>query len=113
VPKTTETRCRDGSVQARQVIERLHKQLHPYIFFLFLHPFTFVENVSYLLVYVFLYNSTQNVLASLVQNPTNTSVIRAAIATSPRWRYREKVGLKPRHQSLTKLHGRLSPSKKS
>ena len=34
VPKTTETRCRDGSVQARQVIKRLHKQPHPYIFFL-------------------------------------------------------------------------------
>ena len=33
VPKTTETRCRDGSVQARQVIQRLHKQSHPYIFF--------------------------------------------------------------------------------
>ena len=27
VPKTTETSCRDGSVQARQV-ERLHKQPH-------------------------------------------------------------------------------------
>ena len=25
VPKTTETRCRDGSVQARHVIQRLHK----------------------------------------------------------------------------------------
>ena len=24
VPKTTRTRCRDGSVQARHVIERLH-----------------------------------------------------------------------------------------
>ena len=24
VPKTTETRCRDGSVQGRQVIQRLH-----------------------------------------------------------------------------------------
>ena len=36
VPKTTETRCRDGSVQARQVIKRLHKQPHPYIF-LFSH----------------------------------------------------------------------------
>jgi len=24
VPKTTETRCRDGSVQARPVIRRLH-----------------------------------------------------------------------------------------
>ena len=24
VPKTTETRCRDGSVQARYVIQRLH-----------------------------------------------------------------------------------------
>ena len=35
VPKTTETRCRDGSVQARQVIKRLHKQPHPYIFFFF------------------------------------------------------------------------------
>ena len=32
VPKTTETRRRDGSVQARQVIKRLHKQPHPYIF---------------------------------------------------------------------------------
>ena len=29
VPKITETRCRDGSVQARQVIKRLHKQPHP------------------------------------------------------------------------------------
>ena len=29
VPKTTETRCRDGSVQARQDIKRLHKQPHP------------------------------------------------------------------------------------
>ena len=36
VPKTTETRCRDGSVQARQVIKRLHKQPHPCIF-LFSH----------------------------------------------------------------------------
>ena len=34
VPKTTETRCRDGSIQARQVIKRLHKQPHPYIFLL-------------------------------------------------------------------------------
>ena len=25
VPKTTETRCRDGSVQARHVVQRLHK----------------------------------------------------------------------------------------
>ena len=33
VPKITETWCRDGSVQARQVIKRLHKQPHPYIFF--------------------------------------------------------------------------------
>ena len=31
VPKTTETRCRDGSVQARQDIKRLHKQPHPYM----------------------------------------------------------------------------------
>ena len=37
VPKTTETRCRDGSVQARQVIIRLHKQPHPYIFFFLPH----------------------------------------------------------------------------
>ena len=29
VPKTTETRCRDGSVQARQVIKRLHMQATP------------------------------------------------------------------------------------
>ena len=35
VPKTTETRCRDGSVPARQVIKRLHKQPHPYIFLFF------------------------------------------------------------------------------
>ena len=34
MPKTTETRCTDGSVQARQVVKRLHKQPHPYIFFL-------------------------------------------------------------------------------
>ena len=34
VPKTTETRCRDGSGQARQVIKRLHKQPHPYIIFI-------------------------------------------------------------------------------
>ena len=32
VPKTTETRCRDGSVQARHVIQRLHKEPHPSIF---------------------------------------------------------------------------------
>ena len=32
VLKTTETRCTDGSVQARQVVKRLHKQPHPYIF---------------------------------------------------------------------------------
>ena len=25
VPKTTETRCKDGSVQARHVVQRLHK----------------------------------------------------------------------------------------
>ena len=35
VPITTETRCRDGSVQARQVIKRLHKQPHPYVFLFF------------------------------------------------------------------------------
>ena len=34
VPKTTETRCRDGSVQARQVTKRLHKQPNPTSFFL-------------------------------------------------------------------------------
>ena len=34
VPKTTETRCRDGSVQARHVIQRLHNYPHPYIFFI-------------------------------------------------------------------------------
>ena len=34
MPKTTETRCTDGSVQARQAVKRLHKQPHPYIFFL-------------------------------------------------------------------------------
>ena len=33
MPKTIETRYRGGSVQARQVIRRLHKQPHPYIFF--------------------------------------------------------------------------------
>ena len=32
VPKTTETRGRDGSVQARHVIQRLHKLSHPNIF---------------------------------------------------------------------------------
>ena len=37
VPKTTETRCRDGSIQARQVIKRLHKQPHLYIFFFLPH----------------------------------------------------------------------------
>ena len=36
VPKTAETRCRDGSVQARQVIKRLHKQPYPYIFLFYL-----------------------------------------------------------------------------
>ena len=38
VPKTTETGCRDGSVQVRQVIKRLHKQPHPYIFFSYRIP---------------------------------------------------------------------------
>ena len=33
VPKTTKTRCRDGSVQERQDIQTLHKYPHPYIFF--------------------------------------------------------------------------------
>ena len=33
VPKSTETRCRDGSVQAGQVIKRPHKQPHLYIIF--------------------------------------------------------------------------------
>ena len=36
MPKSTETRCTDSSVQARQVVKRLHKQPHPYIFFLYL-----------------------------------------------------------------------------
>ena len=36
VPKITDIRCRDGSVQARQVIKRLHKQPHLYILFLLL-----------------------------------------------------------------------------
>ena len=39
MPKTTETRCTDGSVQARQVVKRLHKQPHHYIFFLYLKFF--------------------------------------------------------------------------
>jgi len=34
-----------------------------------------------------LYNSTQNVLPSFTQNPTNISVIRAVIATGQRRRY--------------------------
>ena len=33
VSKTTETRCRAGSVQERQGIQALHKYPHPYIFF--------------------------------------------------------------------------------
>ena len=32
VPKTTETRCRDGSVQEGQGIQTLHKQPHPCMF---------------------------------------------------------------------------------
>ena len=47
----------------------------------------FLENVFILVCVLFLYNSTQNVLASFIQNLTNISVIRAAIATSQRWRY--------------------------
>ena len=39
VPKTTETRCRDGSVQERQGIQTLHKYPHPYIFFLYVTSF--------------------------------------------------------------------------
>ena len=39
VPKTTETRCMNGSVQEKQVINRLHKQSHPYIIFLHLNLF--------------------------------------------------------------------------
>ena len=35
VPKTTETRCRNGSVQERQGIQTLHKYPHPYIHLLF------------------------------------------------------------------------------
>ena len=49
--------------------------------------YIFGKCFSYLFVYFFLYNSTQNVLASFIQNPTNISVIRAAIATSQRRRY--------------------------
>jgi len=33
VPKTTATRCRDGSVHAGHVTQRLHKPPHPYIIF--------------------------------------------------------------------------------
>ena len=39
VLKTTETRCRDGSVQERQGIQTLHKKTHPYIFFLYVTSF--------------------------------------------------------------------------
>ena len=39
VPKTTETRCRAGSVQERQGIQALHKYPHPYIFFLHVTSF--------------------------------------------------------------------------
>ena len=39
VPKTTETRCRDCSVQERQGIQTLHKYPHPYIFFLYVTSF--------------------------------------------------------------------------
>ena len=37
-PKTAETRCRDGSVQARHVIQRLYTT-PSYIFFLYLKSF--------------------------------------------------------------------------
>ena len=54
-------------------------------------PYSVVASVSseycYGVLYFFLYNSTQNVLASFIQNTTNISVIRAAIATSQQWRY--------------------------
>ena len=38
VPKTTESRCRDSSVQARHGIQRQHKYPHPYILFIFAPP---------------------------------------------------------------------------
>ena len=38
VPKTTETRCRDGSVQARQVIKRLYTQATPSLHLSFFSP---------------------------------------------------------------------------
>ena len=37
VPKITETRGRDGSVQAKLMIQSLHKYPHPYIFSLLMH----------------------------------------------------------------------------
>ena len=79
VPKTMETRCRDGSVQERQGIQTLHKYPHPYIFFVCdillrlysprllgnifyekflwflalpsLHPSTFLENVFHTCIF--------------------------------------------------------------
>ena len=45
VPKTTETRRRNGSVQARQVIKLLHKQPHPYIFFFLPHGIDVPRNL--------------------------------------------------------------------
>ena len=44
VPKTTETRFRDGSVQARQGIKGLHKQPYPYIFFFLPHGIDVPKN---------------------------------------------------------------------
>ena len=130
VPKTTQTRYMDGSVQATQMTTQVTPFLH--LFFLIEHVsklccqstgnsfgqitkmkndvdlhlvcvvfgtaiptslYIFTKCFSYLFVYYFLYNSTQNVLASFIQNSTNISVIRATIATSQRRRY--EWALKP------------------
>ena len=40
VPKATESRFRDGSVQARQVVKRLHKQPIPTIYIKFFCKFS-------------------------------------------------------------------------
>ena len=41
VPKTTESRFRDGSVQARQVVKRLYKQPIPPIYIKFFCKFSY------------------------------------------------------------------------
>ena len=50
VPKATETRYRDGSVQARQVIKSIHKQPHPFFFLYFKffceYSYEITENIS-------------------------------------------------------------------